>query len=104
MTVVVVEGAPECVVLTHPSRVPNRLYCHSQRGLPGPYCVLGPILYARDDLREDAGSLRITGLHEHARYPNYEHDHGQHHDEDFGLAHATRIAPARSPKAPARPG
>ena len=35
-------------------------------------------------------------------YPDYEHDHGQHHDEAFGLAHATRIAPARSPKP--RPG
>ena len=54
--------------------------------------------HARDNLRKDTGRLRVTGLHENARYPDYEHDRGQHHDEAFGLAHATRIAPARSPK------
>jgi hypothetical protein len=56
------------------------------------------LLYARHNLGKYAGSLRVTGLHENARYPDYEHDHGQYYDEAFGLAHATRIAPARSPK------
>jgi hypothetical protein len=34
VTVVVVEAAPKHPILPDSSRVPNRLYLHSQRGLP----------------------------------------------------------------------
>jgi len=100
VTVIVVEAAPKHPILPHSSRVPNRLYLHFQRGLPVGSCMSLRLVHwhARDNLRKDTGRLRITGLHEHARYPDYEHDHGQHHEEAFGLAHATRLAPARSPK------
>jgi hypothetical protein len=93
VTVVVVEAAPKHPILPDSSRVPNRLYLHSQRGLPVGSCMSLRLMlgHTRDNLRKDTGRLRITRLHKNARYPDYEHDRGQHHDEAFGLAHATRM-------------
>ena len=103
MRMIVVQRASQYPIFPNSSRVPSRFYLHSQRGLPVGSCMsLRLILgHARDNLRKDTGRLRVAGLHENARYPDYEHDRGQHHDEAFGVAHAPRIAAARTPKAPA---